>query len=129
MPRRCTVCAHPEVEAINRALVGGALPYRAGVPTPESLTPRPGGPELTGRGAGVRKHLERWGMAEDWDKMQREGERKRAWKLRERRALEELERQANPFGIGTAYPTDTTSGARTRRKEERGQWERENSWM
>jgi len=103
MPRRCTVCAHPEVEAINRALVGGALPYRAGVPTPESLTPRPGGPELTGLGAGVRKHLERWGMAEDWDKMQREGEQKRARKLRERRALQELERQADPFGFGTAH--------------------------
>lgn len=37
MPRRCTVCAHPEVEAINRALVGGA-PYRSVANRYESLS-------------------------------------------------------------------------------------------
>ncbi len=37
MPRRCTVCAHPEAEAINRALVTGE-PYRSVANRYESLS-------------------------------------------------------------------------------------------
>ena len=37
MPRRCTVCAHPELEAINRALVSGE-PYRSVANRYESLS-------------------------------------------------------------------------------------------
>lgn len=37
MPRRCTVCAHPEVEEINRALVTGE-PYRSVANRYESLS-------------------------------------------------------------------------------------------
>ena len=96
----------------------GALPYRTGPPT----APRFSGISFSER---VDALLSSWGHKDLAD----ERRRKREEASRERRALQELERQANPFGIGTAYPTDTTSGARTRRKEERGQWERENSWM
>jgi len=84
--------------------------------------------------------LESWGHKDLADEMRqkreeasREREQRRTQKRRERRALQELERQADPFGFGTTYPTDTTSGARTRRKEERSQWEWgspwDNSWM
>src|SRR5215208_1715717 len=37
MPRRCTVCAHPALEIINRALVGGE-PYRSVANRYESLS-------------------------------------------------------------------------------------------
>lgn len=37
MPRRCTVCAHPEAEAINKALVSGE-PYRSVANRYESLS-------------------------------------------------------------------------------------------
>jgi hypothetical protein len=37
VPRRCTVCAHPELEIINRALVGGE-PYRSVANRYESLS-------------------------------------------------------------------------------------------
>jgi hypothetical protein len=37
VPRRCTVCAHPQLELINRALVGGE-PYRSVANRYESLS-------------------------------------------------------------------------------------------
>ncbi len=68
----------------------GALPYRDGPPVAENLEIRDA----------VRGHLERWGLLEDWEKMQEEREQRKTEKLRERRRLEELERQADPFGFG-----------------------------
>jgi len=79
----------------------GALPYRDGPPVAKSDTRSMIGDE-------VRGHLERWGMAEDWDRMQQEREQRKAEKRRERLLLEEMERQADPF--------------------ERGQWQWENPW-
>lgn len=47
---------------------------------------------------GIRSwHLERWGMLEDWDRMQAEGRQARAAKRQERFMLEELERQSDPL--------------------------------
>ena len=95
----------------------GALPYRTGPPMVSLFS----GMSLS---EGVDALLESWGHKDMAD----ERRRKREEASRERRALQELERQADPFGVGTAYPTDTTSGARTRRKEERGQWEWGSPW-
>jgi hypothetical protein len=55
---------------------------------------------------------------------------------RQRLLLEEMERQADPFGVGLGKTTTgrhfPASRNRTRRRRqsepERGQWERENSW-
>ena len=77
------------------------MPYRDGPPVAKSDTRSMIGDE-------VRGHLERWGMAEDWDRMQQEREQRKAEKRRERLLLEEMERQADPF--------------------ERGQWQWENPW-
>jgi len=126
-------------EAIKGA---SGFPYRP----PEDALPYREGPPVAGKpdtGSTiqevVRGHLKRWGMAEDWDRMRAEGERKKAEKRRERLLQEEIERQADPFAGGTAcptYPTNTVGGpsgrGRTRRgrqpEPERGQWEWESPW-
>jgi len=86
----------------------GVLPRRPAAPVPPK--PAPAGPPKKGFSERVEEArgavLERWGMLEDWDRMQAEREQRRAEKLRQRLLLEEMERQAYPFGIGTAARRD-----------------------
>jgi len=90
----------------------GALPYRTGPPTAPLFSG-------TSFSEGVDALLSSWGHKDLADEMRRNREEA----SRERRALRELERQADPFGIGTAARRDDLATPRAWEAQWEAQWE------